>query len=103
LVIGREELFAAAVPSVNVAPPADACSFLTQAYESGVLGIPVGAGEHLFPNGSSSCWWAKKVLAARELWSSMSQKCLYRASRKRPLAVLANTLYPLPRPVLASA
>jgi hypothetical protein len=53
-------LFAAAVPSVNAAPPSDACSLLTQAQVSGVLGIPVEAGQHLIPSNTSICGWGKQ-------------------------------------------
>jgi hypothetical protein len=52
-------LFAAAVPSVNAAPPSDACSLLTQAQVSSILGISVGAGQHPFPNSTSICGWGQ--------------------------------------------
>jgi hypothetical protein len=51
---------AAAVPSVKAAPPSDACSLLTQAQVSGVLGISAGAGKHIFPNTASSCGWGQE-------------------------------------------
>lgn len=52
-------LSAAAVTSINAAPPSDACSLLTQAQVSSILGMPVDAGQHLIPNSSSICGWGK--------------------------------------------
>lgn len=51
-------LFAAfAAQSLNAAPPSDACSLLTQAQVSSILGMPVDAGQHLVPNILSICGW----------------------------------------------
>jgi hypothetical protein len=52
----------AAVPSPRTAtlppaPPTDACALLTQAQVSGVLGVSVGAGEHIVPNSTYLCGW----------------------------------------------
>jgi hypothetical protein len=53
-------LFAAAVQSANAAPPSDACSLLTEAQVSDILGIAVVAGQHLPPNNSSICAWGQQ-------------------------------------------
>lgn len=39
------------------APPTDACSLLTPAQVSAVLGVSVGAGEKLVPNSTALCGW----------------------------------------------
>jgi hypothetical protein len=41
------------------APPSDACTLLTQAQVSAVLGVSVGVGEHVVPTSSSICGWAQ--------------------------------------------
>lgn len=42
---------------VFAAPPTDACSLLTPAQVSAVLGVSVGAGEKLVPTSPSLCGW----------------------------------------------
>jgi hypothetical protein len=42
---------------VQAAPPADACSLLTSAKVSAVLGVSVGTGEKLVPNSAAVCGW----------------------------------------------
>lgn len=44
-------------PTSSAAPPSDACSLLTQAQVSAVLGVPVGAGQKLLPNSAALCGW----------------------------------------------
>lgn len=39
------------------APPADACSLLTAAQVSAILGVSVGAGEKISPNSTAFCGW----------------------------------------------
>ncbi|HXT72629.1 MAG TPA: hypothetical protein VN785_02125 [Candidatus Angelobacter sp.] len=39
------------------APPTDACSLLTAAQVSAILGVSVGAGEKILPNSTASCGW----------------------------------------------
>lgn len=41
------------------APPGDACTLLTQAQVSAVLGVPVGAGERVVPSSPLMCGWAQ--------------------------------------------
>ena len=36
----------------------DACSLLTQAQVSAVLGVQVGPGEHIVPNNTAMCGWS---------------------------------------------
>jgi len=40
-------------------PPGDACSLLTQARVSAVLGVAVGAGERVVPSSPLMCGWAQ--------------------------------------------
>jgi|GEM_PF-299043 len=39
------------------APPTDACSLLTPAQVSAVLGVSVGAGQKILPNSTAMCGW----------------------------------------------
>lgn len=48
---------AGSTPPARATPPSDACSLLTQAQVSAVLGVSVGAGEHL--TGSLLCGWSQ--------------------------------------------
>jgi hypothetical protein len=51
-------LFAAgAARTTFAAPPTDACSLLTSAQVTAVLGVPVGAGEKIVPNSTAMCGW----------------------------------------------
>lgn len=43
--------------SLQAAPPTDACSLLTAAQISTVLGVSVGAGEKIVPTNASLCGW----------------------------------------------
>lgn len=53
-------IFAAALAqSASAAPPADACSLLTQAQVSAVLGVSVDAGSHNPPKYLRMCTWAQ--------------------------------------------
>lgn len=49
-------LFSAASPTSNAAPPSDACSLLTKAQISAVVGVPVGDGSHVAGD-SKMCTW----------------------------------------------
>jgi len=49
--------WAASTRTAHAAPPTDACSLLTQAQVTAVLGVPVGAGEKIAPNTSALCGW----------------------------------------------
>jgi len=40
-------------------PANDACSLLTQAQVSAVLGVAVGAGQRVVPNGPKMCGWSE--------------------------------------------
>jgi len=42
---------------VQAAPPTDACSLLTPAKVSSVLGVTVGPGEKVVPNSAVVCGW----------------------------------------------
>jgi hypothetical protein len=42
---------------VQAAPPTDACSLLTSAEVSAVLGVPVGAGKKTLPTSTAICGW----------------------------------------------
>lgn len=42
---------------VHAAPPSDACSLLTSAQVSAVLGVSVGGGEKIAPSSTSVCGW----------------------------------------------
>jgi hypothetical protein len=65
-------LFAAtAIPSVNAAPPSDACALLTEAQVNGVLGLPVGAGQHLTPNSPSACVWGREDPGSKKVTVSI--------------------------------
>ena len=41
------------------APPSDACALLDPAQVNAVLGVSVGAGQHIVPNSPSICGWAQ--------------------------------------------
>ena len=45
--------------SLSAAEGSDACSLLTQARVSALLGVSVGAGEHIVANAPSQCGWAQ--------------------------------------------
>jgi len=45
-----------AVPATR--SPTDACTLLAEDRVSGILGIAVGAGQHLIPNSTLSCGWS---------------------------------------------
>jgi len=45
------------VHAMPPAPPTDACSLLTEDQVKAVLGLAVGAGQHIVPNNSSLCGW----------------------------------------------
>lgn len=45
------------VQAAYAAPPTDACSLLTAAQVSAVLGMSVGAGEKILPTSASLCGW----------------------------------------------
>jgi hypothetical protein len=47
----------ASAPIVQAAPPTDACSLLTPAEVSAVLGVSVGAGEKVSPTSTAICGW----------------------------------------------
>ena len=49
-------LFSAATPTLNAAPPGDACSLLTKAQISAVVGVPVGDGSSV-AGYSKMCTW----------------------------------------------
>lgn len=51
-------LVVAVAPSATAAPPTDACSLLTQAEISAVVGVQVGPGSHIAPTSSKMCQWA---------------------------------------------
>lgn len=58
VILGALALFAVSGPRpLYAAPPSDACSLLTQAQVSAVLGVPVGAAEKILPNSTSMCGW----------------------------------------------
>ena len=42
---------------VQAAPPTDACSMLTSAEVSAVLGVSVGAGQKIVPTSTALCGW----------------------------------------------
>jgi hypothetical protein len=48
-----------ATPSTTAAPSGDACSLLTQANVSAVLGVSVGPGSHVTPTFLTTCTWAQ--------------------------------------------
>jgi hypothetical protein len=50
-------LAAASTQAALAAAPTDACSLLTQAQVTAVLGVPVGAGEKIAPTTSALCGW----------------------------------------------
>jgi hypothetical protein len=49
----------ATAPSASAAPPDDACSLLTPAQVSAVLGVSVGAGSHQSPKYLKTCTWTQ--------------------------------------------
>ncbi|MHB8524741.1 MAG: DUF3558 domain-containing protein [Candidatus Acidiferrales bacterium] len=49
----------------RAAPPTDACSLLTAAQVSAVLGISVGPGKPLSPTNTTLCHWGDPVLFAK--------------------------------------
>lgn len=51
-------LSAVSATPLAAAPPADACSLLTQAQVDGALGISAGSGQHI-ANGAPLCGWGK--------------------------------------------
>ena len=57
-------LAATTVPTTYAAPPTDACSLLTTAQVSAVLGIKAGAGKPLSPTSTNLCQWGAPVLFA---------------------------------------
>lgn len=50
-------LFIASAGAASAAPPINACSLLTSAQVSDVLGTSVGAGTALFPTDTKDCQW----------------------------------------------
>jgi hypothetical protein len=48
---------AGGLQTAKAAPPTDACSLLTPAQASSVLGVPVSAGKSLLPSSKKSCGW----------------------------------------------
>lgn len=48
-------LFLSSIQITYAAPPADACALVTPAQISAVLGVSVGAGEHMFPSNTTLC------------------------------------------------
>jgi hypothetical protein len=46
-------------PSASAVPPDDACSLLTPAQVSAVLGVSVGAGSHQTPKYLKTCTWTQ--------------------------------------------
>jgi hypothetical protein len=44
-------------PAACAGPPADACSLLTAAQVTAVLGVPVAAGEKIMPGSAALCGW----------------------------------------------
>jgi hypothetical protein len=47
----------ATAPSATAAPPGDACSLLTPAQVSAVLGVSMGAGSYVTPQNLKTCTW----------------------------------------------
>jgi len=59
-VISTAFIFVACACGVSAgAPPTDACTTLSAERVGAVLGVAVGAGEHLLPNSTASCGWAQ--------------------------------------------
>jgi hypothetical protein len=50
-------LASAAVAAPGTLVTGDACTLLTPQQVSAILGIPVGAGEHIVPDSRTSCGW----------------------------------------------
>jgi hypothetical protein len=57
LIIAVFFILAGGACRVDAAPPTDACSLLTQAQVSAVLGVPVSPGEKIVPTTTSLCGW----------------------------------------------
>lgn len=58
MILGVLFVFAACSSRATyAAPPTDACSLLTAAQVSAILGVSVGAGERILPNSTASCGW----------------------------------------------
>ena len=58
VLVGMSLMSLAAVRSVSAAAPADACTLLSAAEVSAVLGATVGAGTHPNSASTSSCLWS---------------------------------------------
>jgi hypothetical protein len=56
-IIGAVLIIGANSTPLRAAPAADSCSLLTEAQVSGVLGVSVGAGQHV--GGASLCGWSQ--------------------------------------------
>jgi len=50
-------VFVGSARMAQAAPPTDACSLLTSAEVSAVLGVSVGAGEKIVPTSAAVCGW----------------------------------------------
>jgi hypothetical protein len=65
LVFGALALVSA--PPAGAAPSDDACSLLTQAQVSAVVGVPVGAGTHVTPTYVKTCTWTPASGASQDV------------------------------------
>ena len=69
ILLGCFFFVAGALGAAYAAPPKDACALLTPAQVSAVLGVTVGAGEHILPPSSTLCGYGgpgapKRVVVA---------------------------------------
>jgi hypothetical protein len=86
-------LVAAASPAAMAAPPADACSLLTQAQVSAAVGVNVGAGSHMTPTYLKMCVWSPPGGANKDLQNvtlSLESASAYQ-SAKAMLQAVANS------------
>ena len=61
-------LFVIGIGRPVAASAADACSLLTEARVSAVLGVAVGAGQHIVATNSTICGWSQHSTMSRDFF-----------------------------------
>lgn len=87
-------VISSALSPAKAAPPTDACTLLTEAQVSSVLGTSVAAGQHL--GGNSLCAWGKMggkrvVLSIYTQMGSMTPVQRFNNAKNTPVRGIAKT------------
>jgi len=73
---------AAVSPSINAAPPDDACSLLASAQVGAALGVPVGAGTYVTPTFKKTCTWQTTAGSGEIVTLNLQSVEQYEAAKK---------------------